>query len=106
MKPFDIFIAYLSWGPDGKSRPVLAFIIDDNSVDIYQITTQYENKSEAIQAQYFKIDDWEQAGLNRQSYIDTGTLITLSKSVFKNKEPTGKLTESDKEKLLYFLKSG
>ncbi|MCL2773430.1 MAG: hypothetical protein FWD71_08775 [Oscillospiraceae bacterium] len=105
MNPFDIFIAYLSWGDSGKNRPVLAFIIDDNNVDVYQITTQYGNKSETIQAQYFKINDWAQSGLDRQSYVDTGTLITLSLSTFKNKKPAGKLTEADKQKLLEFLKS-
>ena len=105
MNPFDIFITHLSWGSDGKNRPVLAFIIDDSNVDVYQITTQYTNKSEAIQAQYFKIDDWAKAGLDRQSYVDTGTLITFSLSTFKNQKPTGKLTESDKQKLLDFFKS-
>jgi len=55
-------------------------------------------------AQFFKIDDWAQAGLDRQSYVDTGTLITLSLSAFKNKNPIGRLTEADKQKLLEFLK--
>ena len=91
-------------GNNGKSRPVLAFIIDSNTVDVYQITTQYANKSEIVRAQYFKIDDWVQSGLDRQSYVDTGTLITLSLSTFKNKKPIGILTESDKQKLLEFLK--
>jgi hypothetical protein len=105
MKPFDIFIVYLSWGSDGKSRPVLAFVVDDNSVDVYPITSQYENKSEAIRAQYFKISDWAQAGLDKQSYVDIGTLITLPLSAFKNKPPIGRLTENDKQRLFAFLSS-
>ena len=103
MKPFDIFITYMSWDGGGKNRPVLAFILDDDTVDIYQITTRFDSKSSAIQAQYFKIEDWTQAGLNAQSYIDTGTLITLTMATFKDKTPVGHLTENDKRRLLEFL---
>ena len=104
MKPFDIFIAYMSWVGGGKNRPVLVFILNDDTVDIYPITTKYEGKSEAVRARYFKINDWTQAGLDTQSYVDTGTLISLSMAAFKNKTPIGKLTENDKLLLLEFLK--
>jgi len=103
MKPFDIFIAHISWGDGGKNRPVLAFILSDDTVDVYQITTKYEEKSEPIQAQYFKLDDWIQAGLAIQSYIDTGTLITLTMTTFSNKSAIGRLTENDKRRFLEFL---
>ena len=103
MKPFDIFIAYMSWDGGGKDRPVLAFIVGDDTVDVYQITTKYEDKSENIQAQYFKFNYWVQAGLDKPSYIDTGTLIDLSTSAFNGKKPIGKLTEGDKLRLLEFL---
>ena len=103
MKPFSIFITYMSWDGGGKDRPVLAFILGDNTVDIYQITTQYENMGKEIQALYFKIDEWKQAGLEKQSYVDTGTLITLSLDALKGKTPIGKLTENDKRRLLEFL---
>lgn len=92
MKPLDIFIIYMSWDGGGKDRPVLAFIVGDDAVDVYQITTKYEGKSERIRAQYFKINDWSQAGLDKPSYVDTGTLITLSTAAFKSKKPIGKLT--------------
>ena len=103
MKPFDIFITNMSWGNGDKHRPVLVFIIDENNVEIYRITTQYENKSSDIKALYFKIDDWKQAGLVKQSYVDIGTLITLPNDIFKNKTSIGKLTENDKQRLLEFL---
>ena len=103
MKPFDIFIMYISWGGDGKNRPVLVLILDDEVVDIYQITTKYEEKSEAIRETHFKIADWVQAGLEKQSYIDTGTLISLPIAALKNKSPIGELTENDKLRLLEFL---
>ena len=103
MKPFDIFITFISWGSDGKSRPVLAFAWGEDSFDVYPITTKYESKSEAVRLQCFKITDWAQAGLNAQSYVDTGTLISLSVAAYKNKTPIGKLTESDKLRFLEFL---
>ena len=103
MKPFDIFITYMSWGSGGKDRPVLAFILGDSTVDILLITTQYESKSKEIQALYFKIDDWMQTGLEKQSYVDTGTLITLSSDMLKEKAQIGRLTENDKRRLLEFL---
>jgi hypothetical protein len=109
MEPFELFIAYISWGSSasqsnsGKSRPVLVFQISEDTISIYPITTQYENKSKTIQAQYFKINDWSQAGLDKQSYIDTGILYDLPISVFENKKPIGKLTNADKQSLLAFL---
>jgi len=103
MKPFDIFITYMSWDGGGKNRPVLAFVLGNDTVDVYQITTKYEGKSEAVRAQYFKIDDWAQAGLEAQSYVDTGTLITLTMATFKDKTPIGRLTENDKQRLFEFL---
>ena len=103
MKPFDIFVAYMSWDGGGKNRPILAFILGDDTVDIYPITTKYEGKSEEIRAQYFKINDWVQAGFDTQSYVDTGILITLSMITFKHTTPIGRLTEADKQRLLGFL---
>jgi hypothetical protein len=109
MEPFELFIAYISWGSSasrgscGKSRPVLVFQISEDTISIYPITTQYENKSKTIRAQYFKINDWSQAGLDRQSYIDTGILYDLPISVFENKKHIGKLTNADKQSLLAFL---
>jgi len=105
MKLFDIFITYISWDGGGKNRPVLALILSDDTAYVYPITTKYEGKSEAVRMQYYKICDWAQAGLDTQSYIDTGTLISLSMAVFKNKAPVGKLTENDKLLLLDFLNS-
>ena len=104
MKPFDIFIFSLSCGDGDKNRPVLVYALNDKFVKIYPITTQYKNKSEAIKAKYFKINDWLQAGLNKQSYVDTGTRIKQPLSTFNNADPIGELTESDKQRLIKFIK--
>jgi len=103
MEPFELFIAYISWGIEGKNRPVLVLLINEDTISVYPITTQYENKSEFIKARYFKINEWMQAGLDKQSYIDTGILLSFPISVIKNKKPIGKLTIADKKKLLDFL---
>ena len=103
MSPYEIYIIYMAWGSGGKVRPVLAFIVDESTVDIYQITSQYESKSKEIQALYFKINDWAQAGLEKPSYVDTGTLITLSIDTFKGKTPVGRLTDTDKQRLFEFF---
>jgi hypothetical protein len=103
MTPFEIYVIHMTWGRGGKIRPVLAFIVSENSVDVYQITSKYEDKSREIKSLYFKIHDWSQAGLNKQSYVDTGTLISLSINTFEDKKPIGKLTENDKLRLLDFL---
>ena len=103
MKVFEIFITHISWGSGGKSRPVLVLSLRDNNLSVYPITTQYENKSKSIQTKYFRITDWYQAGLAKQSYIDTGTLIKLPISVINNKKAIGRLTIADKQMLLDFL---
>ena len=103
MNQFDIFITCISWGSGGKNRPVLVLLINNESIFIYPITTQYENKSKAVKIRYFKINDFSQAGLTKQSYIDTGTLIKLPLSVIDNKKSIGKLTAADKQRLLEFL---
>jgi hypothetical protein len=103
MEPFEIFVTFISWGSGGKNRPILVILINDSSLLAYPITTQYGNKSDSIQAQYYKMNDWLQAGFKKQSYIDTGTLIKLPLSAITNKYPIGRLTEAEKQKLLEFL---
>lgn len=103
MEPYDICTSYISWGNGGKSRPVLVYALNDELVRIYPITTQYENKSEAIKAKYFEINDWDKAGLDKQSYVDTGTRLKQSLSMFDNIAPIGTLSEADKKRLIEFL---
>jgi hypothetical protein len=103
INPFDLFIVYISWRTGGKSRPVLVLSNGEKTVDVYPITTQYENKSKAIRANYFKITEWNEAGLDQKSYIDTGTILTLPLIAVEKKRPIGHLTTKDKIGLLAFL---
>ncbi|MCL2600151.1 MAG: type II toxin-antitoxin system PemK/MazF family toxin [Treponema sp.] len=103
MKPFEIFVAHVSWGSGGKNRPVLVLSSNGGCISVYPITTQYENKSDAIRARYFKMNDWADEGLARQSYIDTGTLIKLPPSAIEKMKPVGRLTAAEKQRLFAFL---
>ena len=103
MKPFDIYIAYVSWNGDGKTRPVL--IIDQQGAVVYafNITAQYEGKSDAIRAGYFKINDWKAASLDRQSYVDTNTVRDIPATVFDGKKEIGRLSAADEKRLIDFI---
>ena len=104
MDPYDLHIAYISWGDDGKRRPVLVLSSDEKEVSVFQITSQYNDKSTVIQFQYVAIDDWAQAGLTKQSYIDIGRIIDLPVAVV-NPTHIGKLSENDLRKLLNVMSS-
>ena len=99
MNPYEIHIAYVSWGGDGKRRPVLVLSSDQREVAVFQITSQHESKSATIQSQYIAIDDWAQAGLTRQSYIDIGRIIDLPIATVQP-TPIGKLSKNDLSKLI------
>jgi len=99
IKPYAIYIAYVSWGQYGKRRPVLVFSSNDKEVAVFKITSKFENKSAAVRAKYVEIVDWAQAGLLIKSYIDISKIIDLPLKTLQP-APIGKLTESDLEKLL------
>ena len=99
MNPYNIHIAYVSWGDDGKRRPVLIISSNEKEVAVFQVTSQYSSKSTVIQSQYVVINDWVQAGLDKQSYIDIGKIIDLPIATVQP-TPIGKLSENDLRNLL------
>jgi len=48
MNPYALHIAYVSWGGDGKRRPVLVLSSNQNEVAVFQITSKYDSKSVAV----------------------------------------------------------
>jgi hypothetical protein len=100
---FDIYIGYVSWGGGGKSRPVLIMEQSKQNVVVLNITTKYGNKSKLIKSKYFKINDWNQAGLSQQSYVDTVDAVILSRKSIDTAKLVGKLTKSDAKRLIKFL---
>lgn len=102
MNPYEIHIAYVSWGDAGKRRPVLVLSFDHTEVAALKITSQYDNKKSAVQAQYVAIDDWARSGLEKLSFIDIGTIIDLPIAAVHS-TPIGKLSGRDLRKLLTAL---
>ena len=103
MQPYGIYIAFISWGGGGKRRPVLVLSEDDGFVSVFRITSQFAGKSHGIQAHYLEIIDWQQAGLEKQSYIDTGKIVELPKEAIISINPIGHLSAADEQRLAQFL---
>ena len=103
MQAFDVFIAYVPWGGDGKFRPVLVYSQSADALLVYPITTQYSGKSEGVKAKLFVINDWAAAGLHHPSYADTGTPLLFSRSAVCDKTPIGRLSNADQARFREFL---
>jgi hypothetical protein len=101
---FDVFIVYVPWENGGKLRPVLVFKQQETIAFVFNITTRYKKKSESIRRKYFRINDWQQAGLDKLSYVDINTIHDLPLSALKDKSKIGRLTESDKLRFIEFIK--
>ena len=101
MKTNDVYTAYVAWANGGKRRPVLIRQINDDEVIVYKITTKYQNKSDDIRRHYYPIVDLDEAGLKRQSYIDTLNLVGLPKSVQFRR--IGQLSVNDMRNLAKFI---
>jgi hypothetical protein len=101
----DIFIAYVQWNGGGKVRPILVVKTEKDSVYAYRITTRYENKSPAVQSNYYEIAEWQSAGLDKPSYIDTSDIIRVSARSVSKKPPIGELSLLDSLGLIRFLES-
>ena len=97
----ELCVAYIAWETGGKRRPALVLSDDGDVISVYPITTQYDKKNKDIQAQYFIITDWKQAGLDKQSYVDTIEIVELERTAIVS--PIGKLSEVDEARLIEFL---
>ena len=90
-----------SWEVDGLEE--CKDITNEEMESLQKLLSVIEGKSDVKKASYFKINDWSQSGLDKQSYVDTGTLISFPTSVIDGKKPIGELTPDDKQRLLEFL---
>ena len=86
-----------------KVRPALVVKIKDNYVSVFKITSKYQNKSEKIKRAYYPVKNWEVAGLNRISYVDTHQTYDIDKATILKNRPIGKLTKTDVLGLYQFL---
>lgn len=102
MKTNDIATAFIAWPGGGKKRPIYVISEQENIVRFFKITSQYKNKSPKIKKKYFTIKHWSEAGLNKQSYIDTITIGEINRAKF-DLEIIGRLIEEDAEEFVLFL---
>lgn len=101
MKINEVYTAYMSWGKQGKRRPVLILKNKADSVVVFKITTKY-NKSDYIKSKYYKISVLKATGLSKQSYIDTMSKYELRLGMTKFKR-IGQLSTEDIRGLKQFL---
>lgn len=106
MEVYSVLIARVQYadGIGSKVRAAVVIKFNDQIIRTYRITSQYENKQEAIKQQYFEIIDWYQAKLKKPSWIDTVQYYDLENEGVRIKI-IGKLTDRDIERLIEFLKA-
>lgn len=106
MNENDLITIYISFdnNPGGKRRPVLVLKDEMNKILSYRITSKYKNKSEKIKRQYYKIADWQEAGCNKPSYIDIGSLANINKEYLGKIKRIGRLSIRDIQGLNQFIK--
>ena len=104
MRTNQIYTAYVSWGSEGKRRPVLIVEDKNKNVFCYKITSKYRNKSESIKKNYFPLIDWKIEGLNKRSYVDIGEVIKLSKEHVSFRF-IGELSMRDLDALVEFIRN-
>lgn len=98
----SIHVSYVN-SNSGKRRPVLVLQDASDYLTFFRLTTKFDNKSSRIQKQYYRIRDWEQAGLKQISYIDIGTVMMMKKIATNNIFPIGHLSVYDIRELNKFI---
>lgn len=98
-----MYLAYIE-GTGGKRRPVFVSKKDGEFVEVFKITSQYEDKSTFIQKQYYPIKEWAEIGLTKPSYIDirSNVQLPIEKIHF---DKIGELTVNDTTNLTDFIYS-
>ena len=75
VREHSIMIANLAYDEGrefgSKTRPVFVLKYDNEIISYYNITSQFNSKSDYYQSKYFEIKDWAYSGLNKPSWIDT-----------------------------------
>lgn len=79
-EPNDILILFASFNDSKgeKKRPILVLKINSDSFYFFSLTTKYQNKSNKIKKQYYKIKKWKESGLLKPTYIDIGRIREIS----------------------------
>lgn len=104
MKINEIYTAFVAWQSGGKRRPVLIVRTEEKEFYFFRVTSKYANKSEQIKHFYYPLQDWQEEGLKKQSYIDTVKLYNFSNDEV-SLNYVGKLTTRDRIGLARFIEN-
>ena len=102
MTTYEIYITSVIWGGNKKRRPVLVIESNKNDITCFKITTHHQSNIKGKVIKYFIINDWQHAGLNEPSYIDTSFTVTVQKTAIDN-NPIGKLSIEDEVRLIDYI---
>lgn len=97
LKINDVCVCYISWNTGGKARPALIIRTGEASYEVYKITSSQGN-SRATREHRYAIKKWQEAGLNKKSYIDFSKRTELSR-MFLTFHQIGHLLQIDQEGL-------
>ena len=105
--PMEIYLAEIPYEDRNqiKYRPALVVSVGEEDVTVFKVISKYQTKSKQIKKYYYSIQEWSQAGLNRQSYVDTHRTFTLPQRIVFKRPPLGKLTLDDTVNLFEFIKN-
>lgn len=95
------FVTFSS-STNGKKRPIIIQYADEHTIQFLSITSKYENKSDAIKKQYYPIQEWQEIGLSKKSWIDICSLREVEREYF-SLEVIGELTTLDIKGLTNFI---
>ncbi|WP_318766149.1 hypothetical protein [Lactiplantibacillus carotarum] len=57
-----------------------------------------------MQARYYKLIDWQSAGLDRETYVDIGDTENINLDAILRQQPIGRLTTADQVAMFEFAK--
>lgn len=105
VSPTEIYIARVPFDEvlGSKIRPALVIENNDHYATVFKITSKFQHKSAYIQNVYYRIQEWQEAGLTRPSFVDIHKTYDLTLESLLSHAPIGKLTLLDRRGLLLFI---
>jgi hypothetical protein len=85
-----------------EGRPFVVVVKDRGNVSVFKITSRAREDNPAEFKKRYKIQDWDKAGLDTQSYIIVDVIREYNEDEFQRSWHCGQLTERDKDGLLLF----
>lgn len=86
-----VYLRYIDDSQKGKRRPVLLIESEGMWMEIFKITSKYQEKSPRIRRFYYEIQDWKAAGLKKPSWID----VSESRKIKEKSKRIGQLSLTD-----------